>query len=260
MGPPLRAPLRNLYSLPPGASRALLLNPCILMNTVLKSSLALLATGIALLSQSAARAQSFTFNVDLVTANLAQDAANAPFDLDFQLNNGNGTVTNTVTLSNFVFSNGSALGSATTNGLATGDLTSAVVLTANSTSQFNELFQQFSAGTTNISFTATVSQNGSGSTPTEFAAAILDNSLGFPAQIYTTAPDTASLVTLNLGTANTLSNVGTFTSTASADGQTPVTGVSAAVIPEPATTAALYGSAAVLLAFGARRFRGVKLV
>jgi hypothetical protein len=104
---------------------------------------------------------------------------------------------------------------------------------------------------------ATVPETGSAITPTEFTAAIMDNSLGFPAQLYTTAPDQASLVTLNLNSSNTIANVGTYSTLLSANGTTTVTGVTGSVsaVPEPSTTAAIMGGAVAILALGARRFR-----
>jgi hypothetical protein len=223
------------------------------MNTALKHSLALLATAIALLNAPALPAQTLDFDVNLNTATLnAQDGANSPFYLDFQLNYGDATQpASSVTLSDFHFTGGSALGTPTVNGSATGSLSSTVTLTANSSSTLNELFQQFSASTTDITFMALVSGEGTGGTPTEFSSAILDNSLGFPAQLFTTAPDTESLVTLDLSTGTNLSSVGTFTSVSSADSNTPVAGVAA--IPEPGVTVAVFGCAALLLACYARR-------
>ena len=233
------------------------------MYTNLKNSLPLLASAVALLSAPALRSQTLSFDVDIVTSALGtQDAANAPFDLDFQLNYGNSSLaTNTATLSNFQLTGGSAVGSAVASGSATGNLGGAVTLTASAAHPSNELYQQFSSGVTNIQFTATITETGPDiGIPTEFTASILDNSLGSPAQLFTTAPDTASLVTLDLNSANTLANVGAYTSVSSADGNTPVTGVTATItpIPEPSTTAAMIGAAAALFAFCARRFGRVQ--
>jgi hypothetical protein len=232
-----------------------------LMNTAFKNSLTLLAAALALLGAPALRAQVLTFNVDINTATLAaQDGANAPFYLDFSMVYGGDVslASNTATLSNFALTGGTALGSAVTSGTASGNITSTAALTASSTHPSSVLYQEFSSGVTNISFTASVTETGPDvGTPTVFSTAILDNSLGSPPQqLYTTAPDTESLVLLNLNSANTLSNVGTYTSISSADGNTPVTGVTASVtaIPEPSTTAAIVGAAAVLFALCARRF------
>ncbi len=225
------------------------------MNTAFRNTLALIASAIALLCAPALRAQVLTFNVDIVTAGLSANSANAPFDLDFQLNYGNAALaSNTVALSNFSFTGGTALGSPVLSGSATGSLGSTVSLTASSAKPFNEFYQQFSSGTTDIKFTATVTEPGPDiGIPTEFSAAILDNSLGSPAQLFTTAPDTLSLVTLSLSSSNTIGNVKTYAAFASADGNTSLTGVFAA-IPEPSTTAAILGGIVMMAACYARRF------
>lgn len=227
------------------------------MKTLLKNTFALFATAIALLSAPAMRAQVLTFNVDIATAGLSADSANAPFNLDFNLHYGNSALaSNTVVLSNFSFTGGSALGSPVLGGSATGSLGSSVSLLANSTHAFSDFYQQFSAGTTDIKFTATVTEPGPDvGIPTEFTAAIFDNSLGSPAQLFTTAPDTLSLVTLNLSSSNTIANVKTYSAFASADGNTALSGVQAlAAIPEPSTTAALFGGVVLMFSFCVRRF------
>jgi hypothetical protein len=237
-----------------------------IMNTVLKNSLILLALAIALLGVPALRAQSLTFYIDLNTASLsAQDSANAPFYIDFSMLYGNSALaSNTATLSAFSLTGGTALGSPVTNGSgATGSLASTVSLTASSTHTFSDLYQQFSSSVTDINFKTTVTETGPDvGTPTEFSVSIFDSSLGLssPAQIFTTAPDTESLVTLDLSTSNTISNVNTYTSISSADGNTPLTGVTASVIPEPATTAAIFGCIGLMFAFFARRFSRLRSV
>jgi hypothetical protein len=231
------------------------------MNTVLKSSLTLLASVVALLSAPVLRSQTLTFTVDINTAGLSADSANAPFYLDFALDYGNSSLSsNTATLSNFSFTGGTALGSATTTGSASGSLASTVALTASAAHPESELFQQFSSGVTNILFNATITETGPDvGTPTEFTASILDSALGSPAQLYTTAPDAASLVILDLSSSNTIGNVHTYSSLASADDLTAVTGVTAA-IPEPSTTAAVFGCAGAMLAFYARRLKRLSTV
>jgi hypothetical protein len=228
------------------------------MTSALRNSLALSALAIALISAPAMRAQVLTFDVNIVTTGLSADAANAPFDLDFASTFGNtSNASNSVTLSNFAFTGGSALGSAVLTGGAAGSLTSTATLAISSTHPQSEIYQQFSSGVTDISFKAVVDEAGPNvGTPSEFTVAILDNSLGSPAQLFTTAPDTASLVTLNLDASNTLANINAYTSISSADGNTPVTGVTASIsaIPEPSTTAAILGGAVMLFALGARRF------
>jgi hypothetical protein len=226
------------------------------MTHPLKSPFALLASALALLGAPALRAQVLTFTVDINTAGLSADAANAPFDLDFQSIYGNSSdATSTVTLSNFVFTGGSATGSAVTSATgASGSLASSVTLTSSSSKTFSELYQQFTPGTTNIQFTATVTEPSPNiGSPTEFTAAVLDNSTGGPAELYTTAPDTESLLVLDLSASNTVANVQTYSAYASADGNTSLSNVSATVIPEPSTYAALLGGAAALYALMSRR-------
>jgi len=241
---------------PPKLAAKLQTDQNLSMNTALKINLTRVALATALLGAPALRAQSFVVNLN-TAALAAQDASNAPFYLDFQLNYGSTPESaNSVTLSNFEFTGGGALGAATTTGTASGSLNSSVSLTASSASQFNELFQEFAATTTDISFDATVTDHGpNGATPTEFSTAILDSSLGFPAQLFTTAPDTASLATLDLNHSDTWQSVDGYTSLSSADGNTPITGVRAAIsAPDISTTAALLGGAALILAAYGRRF------
>jgi hypothetical protein len=230
------------------------------MTTTQKLRIALFASAVALSCLPAAHAQTLTFDVDITTASLSADSANAPFYLDLGMTYGNSSLaSNTATLSNFTFTGGSAVGSAVTSGGASGSLAGTATLAVSSTQSAAELYQAFSPGTTNISFVATITERGPDiGSPSEFTASILDSSLGFPAQLFTTAPDTESLVTLNLNSANTIANVNTYTSVSSADGNTPVTGVTAFVaIPEPSTTAAILGCAAMMVAlylrYSARR-------
>lgn len=212
----------------------------------------------ALLGSPAMRAQTLNFLVDINTATLAaQDGANAPFYLDFDFNYGNSSLAgNTATLYDFALTGGGAVGSAVTNGSATGSIGSTVTLTASAADPLNELYQQFSAGTTDIQFRASITERGPDiGVPSEFSVSILDDSLGVPAQLFTTAPDTASLVTLDLNSANTIGNVDAYTSVSSADGNTAVTGVAASIrpVPEASATAALLGGALASLAICARR-------
>jgi len=226
------------------------------MNTALKNNLTLLASAIALLIAPALRAQLISFNVDLDTAGLSADSLNAPFYLDFQLDYGNvALATTTATLSDFQFTGGGAVGSTVTAGSASGSIAGTVTLTASAAHPSNELYQQFASGVSNIQFTATITEPGPDvGIPTEFTVAILDDSLGFPAQLFTTAPDTESLVTLDLSSSNTLANVNTYAGVSSADGATPLTGVGLMPsAPEPFTTA-WCGAAAALLACCTRRF------
>lgn len=200
------------------------------------SSLALAALALALVGASAARAQ-LQFEINLDTSGLV-GSGSAPFSLDFQLNEGSGTLANTVTLSNFVFDNGSASGSATIFGTGSGDLSSSITLSSSSASAFNELYQGFADGTTGIHFLATVSQNTAGATPDMFAVAVLDSSLN---PLATNAGDMASLVTLSIDAANTIGDVGVYSSAS------PAVTASVSAVPEPATTTAGLGAAALAL-------------
>ncbi|HTR41810.1 MAG TPA: NF038129 family PEP-CTERM protein [Pseudomonadales bacterium] len=207
----------------------------------------------ALLGASAAQAQQ-TFQVSVDTAPLIGHV-NSPFYLDFQLNWGSGPGNN-ASVSNFSFGGGSAVGTPNINGLASGDLFSSVALQDNSSSQFNELFQGFTPGTT-LTFDVSLSENQTGQTPDGFAFAILDNSTG---QIPTSDPaDGLSLVFVNIrGPVSGLGNVNTYVGV-----NDPIygdyTGVTASVgpvpVPEPSTvTLGVCGLAlAAATAFARRR-------
>ena len=165
-------------------------------------------------------AESVSYQVDVDTSSLVGDV-NAPFSLDFQLNQGSGLATNTVTLSNFSFTNGSVAGSPNLFGDVTGDLSSSIMLT-DATIPFNEFFQSFSIGTTAIDFDVTMTTNVDPITPDSFAMAILNSAL---ANIATTGLGD-SLMLVNITASNlTLSDVQTFTSIAPDGGVT--VGVSA---------------------------------
>jgi hypothetical protein len=230
------------------------------MNSVLKLRLAILGAAVSLLSVPVLRSQTLNFNVDLNTAGLSADTA--PFSLDFQLNYGNSALaTSTAVLSNFAFTGGAPVGSPTLNGSASGNLTSGLTLTASSASLNNELTQQFGSGVTDIKFNALISEPGPNiGLPSEFTVSIFDNSAGSQEPIFTTAPDTESMLTLNLDASNTLADVDTFVGNESANGSISLSNISAsATIPEPATTAALFGGAGLLVALGLRRFRQARM-
>jgi hypothetical protein len=218
------------------------------MTTTQKLRIALSASALALSGLSGLHAQPLIFDVDINTASLSSDSSNSPFYLDLAMIYGNSSLaSNTATLSDFSFTGGSAVGTGVVTGGASGSLSSTVSLTASSTQPSSEFYQQFSSGVTNINFFATITENGPDiGSPTEFTATILDSSLGFPAQIFTTAPDTESLVTLDLNSANTFRDVGTYTSISSADGLTPILGVTATVPEAPTSTAVLCGAAMMI--------------
>lgn len=220
----------------------------------MKKLLVLLTSALALGGGATLRADPFDFHVDLNTSGLLA-ADNSPFFLDFQLNEGSGTLANSVTLSNFSFDSGASSGSAMTFGHATGSMAGSITLSADPSSPWNELFQGFSTTTTGIHFDVSISQNSPGATPDGFAVSVLTSESGFP-QISTAAPDGVSLVTLDIGTANVLADVKTYGSVSPAGVSASA---SASAVPEPSTTAALFGLAATALAgvFRLRRRRAL---
>jgi len=126
------------------------------------------------------------YTVTLDTRSLASEPAPpAPFSLEFQLNDGDGTVNNTITLSNFNFgTGGSATGSPTTTGGASGNLSSTVTLT--DSSFFNEFIQGFTPSSTDpLSFLFDLTTNEEPITPDSFSLAIFDSSgIGIPTSFF----------------------------------------------------------------------------
>ncbi|HSI15202.1 MAG TPA: NF038129 family PEP-CTERM protein [Chthoniobacter sp.] len=219
------------------------------MNAHLTRNLTKLAIAVAaMLASTATHAATFNFHVDLNVSSLI-GAPNSPFFVDFQLNEGSGTIPNMVTINNFLFTSGSASGSATTFGLATGTMGSSITLNDNSSSPFNEIFQGFTAGTTHIQFDVSLSQNSPGVTPDGFIISILDSEANNP-QITTTDFSGSSMITVPIGGANTLGDVQTFTSTSPAGATATVT---PATIPEPSSVMALIGGVGCLMTLRRRR-------
>ena len=195
----------------------------LLKNKTFLSALAALAfLGLA----NTARANaSYSVTID-TSALLGADASlDAPFYLDFQLNAGSGTASNTVTLSNFTFTGGSATGATSTystpgsTAVATGDMASSVVLTATSVgSHFTSgLFQGFTAGTTSISFVVNTTTNLTGTQPAGFVVSIDDfTTFG----IFTNGPGGFELLTQDIqGTAAaTIASINTYQSSGITDG------------------------------------------
>lgn len=219
------------------------------MNAHLTRNLTKLAIAVAaMLAPAATHAATFNFHVDLNVSSLA-GTPNSPFFLDFQLNEGSGTLANSVTINNFLFTGGSATGSPSTFGLATGSMGSSITLNDNASNAFNEIFQGFTAGTTDIQFDVTLSQNSPGVTPDGFIISILDSEANNP-QIATTDFTNSSMVTVPIGAANTLGDVQTFTSTSPAGATATVT---PAAVPEPSSMMALVGGIGCLMTLRRRR-------
>jgi hypothetical protein len=204
------------------------------------------ASAALLLLPLGAHAANFNFHVDLNVASLV-GAANSPFFLDFQLNQGSGSLSNSATVTNFVYTGGNATGSAMTFGSGASGNISSTVLLNEAASPFNELYQGFSAGTTDIQFNVSLSQNSPGVTPDGFIISILDSEAGNP-PIGTTDSTNSSMVTVPITSANTISDVQTFTSTSPA-------GATASAVPEPTSAVALLGGAGCLLGMFRRRAR-----
>jgi hypothetical protein len=152
--------------------------------------ISLMVCGLGLVSSSASLAQS-KYRILLDTSAL-QTATTGPYALDFQFTDGSGTgdANNTVGLSDFLFgSTGSASGSPTLTGGASGSLSSGFTLT--DSSFFNEALQGFTPGD-QLSFTLSFSTHvDMGGIPDEFSLALLDKS---DSEVPTTGPGDALLV------------------------------------------------------------------
>jgi hypothetical protein len=157
--------------------------------------------------------QAVSFIVTIDTTELAmQKTPPAPFALEFQFNDGNGTVNNTATLSNFNLGAGGAVvgtptynctsgsGAASCSGVS-GDLFGTVTL-RDSDDFFNEFIQEFTPSATDpLSFQLDLTTNVELGMPDAFSLAIFDSSgTGIPTsffdvfvQIDLTAPLTINL-------------------------------------------------------------------
>jgi hypothetical protein len=167
--------------------------------------LALLLTTFSLLALNSAKATTFpdlSYNVTLNLANLAGYSADAPFSLDLQLAQGSGNVSNTVTLSNFVFTGGTSDGTPNfTTGGESGSLASSLVLTDTATD--NEFAEAFSSGVTSISFHVDQTPNSEEVTqgtavPEQFNVYIIGDDLNYAPTTDPTGADT--LLSSDLGT------------------------------------------------------------
>jgi hypothetical protein len=190
--------------------------------------------GMVLLSGSAHAAS--IFHVTVNTAPLIASSS-APFSLDFQFNNGSVPGNNSAVVSNFNYFGGSATGSPTAFGGATGNIATSVLF--NHSAPFQELFQTFTPGTT-LGFDVSLSTFLEGGTPDAFVFAILDKNL---ANIPTTGLGD-SLLLVNVNSANpakqTFAGTGAFAN------------VTVAATPEP-TSSLLLLAALPLLVFAVRK-------
>jgi hypothetical protein len=198
-----------------------------------KAALALIAGAFALLSAPCQAAANY-YHVSIDTSSLI-GASEAPFFLDFQLNGG-GPLSNTAII--FNFAGGSTVPAAfpVTFGLASGDLDSGISLTADTSSAFNELFQQFTPGNV-LQFDLSLTSNVNTPTPDAFAFSLLDKNF-------------QSIPTNGLG--DSLLMIDISDSTPVAHTFSSPLGIAAAV-PEPGTL--LFGFALVGVCGATRRGR-----
>ncbi len=217
-----------------------------LFNRTYPITRALLITACATLAAATSQAAILSFHVDVNTSSLVANP-NGPFSLDFQLNDGGGTVTNVVSLTNFVFTNGAPLGAANLIGGATGSLGSSVTLT-DALFFSNEFFQGFSAATTHIGFNVSITENVEPGIPDAFSMAILDSGLS---NIPTTGLGD-SLLVVNIGsTPLHFSDIQLFSSTA------PDSGVTVSATPEPGSLGLVLGSGLIAIGWSVRRKNAV---
>jgi hypothetical protein len=135
----------------------------------------LFTVGIFCFAPSAVQAEIISYDISMNTAPLIGHAA-APFSLEFQLIDGNGTgdANNTAVLSNFTFSGGMPVGAPSLVGEATGDARSSISIT--DSSFFNQFIQQFTPGS-ELGFHLSLTTNvDAGGVPDQFTFSILDSS------------------------------------------------------------------------------------
>jgi hypothetical protein len=215
------------------------------MNIKQISRMAVAVVAVLLLAHTA-RAD-VNYNISLDTTSMLS-ASNAPYYLYFNFTSGTGSSdgNNTATLGGFSFLGSSAglNGSVSINGFGGGDTTTSILLTNTSTP--TEWYQAINVGTTNISFNLDLTSLVNLTIPDRFSIGVLDSSLG---QIFTTAPDTVSLITIDLdGTAT--NTVATYMGDTNAGAPAVIANVSA--VPEPSTYL-LFGIGALVLVVAFRR-------
>jgi hypothetical protein len=123
---------------------------------------------------STAHGASITFDLSLDASPLI-GGATSPYYFEFQLNDGDGVANTSVTLNNFAFGGGTAIGTPVVFGNALGD--TATGITIDDGSFFNEFYQEFQPGNTlsfSVLFDSTLSDP---VIPDRFTFAILNSSL-----------------------------------------------------------------------------------
>jgi hypothetical protein len=195
--------------------------------------LCLLVCALFLGSVSVGNAQ-IVFDVSLNTSPLIGNG-NAPFYIDFQMNDGSGANdgNNTAILSNFQFGGGSGFGVPTLSGGASGSLASTVTLT--DSSFFNEFYQPFTPGSS-LQFKVILTTNlDSGPIPDEFSFALLDKDLN---EIPTTSAQGGFLI-VDIDSNRPAGQTFAATAPYTALGSPVVTFPSS--VPEPGSLAFLFG-------------------
>jgi len=223
----------------------------------------LLLAMIAAALSTTAQAANSTFEVDLNTAGLSAVAGDS-LSLEFQLNSGGGTSSNTATVSNFQFTGGSGIAGTEYTfdnppAQSSGDFATGFTLSTNpdftpgqvdTNTGFAYTGQNFDSSVTDIKFDVTVSDWTTGQVPTDFIVDIFDNTADN--YIETTDPvGQLSLVTINLGRSE---NNGELITPPTAYGYSGTDiDISATVVPEPSTLA-LSGIAGLVFLFVRRRY------
>jgi hypothetical protein len=194
----------------------------------------------ALTLAPAAQAQ-LNFHVSVDTSSLIGNP-DGPYSIDFQLNQGDGAVPNSVTIGNFWYSGGHAVGSPTLIGDASGSLGAGFSIA--NTSFLNEAYQQFVPGSY-LNFDVTITLNHEPTTPDSFVFSILDGSL-------------ANIPTTGIGDSLLQADIDshlTFKDFHPGIGKGPYSSVTIVTTPEPTTTGLAVASALGVAALVIRRNR-----
>jgi len=213
------------------------------------SFLSLLALAGTLVVTNSTRAD-LTYQVEITTTSLLGSAA-GPFSLDFQSIYGSG-LDQRVTLSNFVFTGGNPTGSPSLFGSGVaGSLASTLTFNDSAAHPFNEFYQAFSGGTTDIRFLLSLTTATAGVTPTSFSVAILDNALGNIPTSASNLSDALLIATLD----GTRSSIATYHSVGDTLG---VTATAVSAVPEASTGLWALGCVPLVLLQYIRRKRSTK--